>query len=240
MSEDKPYRIVESAEADGVKFELCQYYGSGMAMRQIKATLSGGTALFEPGAMQWYKGDISASVVKHDESKGFMSRMINSSGTGESAYATSFTGTGEFWAEPTDRHFLIGEMDAGADGKDALVLNDRAFYACSGGVKLRTFTHKDVMSGVTLPNGFMQPMLTGKGAFVVESPVPEAHLEVVELNGGKLVVDGDFLLMHTQSVKPRIGTLVRGLRNSHRSGEGFVYHFEGYGTVWLMPTLRMT
>ena len=121
---------------------------------------------------------------------------------------------------------------------DALILDDKAFYACEATIAIKTHTHKTI-SGVMSGNGLMQPKLEGQGVFVVESPVPVDEIETIELDGsGELIVDGD-MMMYSASLTVELRPLVRGLRNALRSGEGLVFVLRGKGTVWLTPTMRI-
>lgn len=204
-------------------------------VRQLRIVLEGGSALLEPGALQYAHGNLNVEIQKNDHG-GFFARAIRSAGTGESAYATKYTGQGEVWTEPTSRHFILAAMDGPTD---ALILDDKAFYACEGTVAVTTHTHRSV-AGIMSGNGFMQPKLEGQGTFVVESPVPVDEIEVIELDGQKqLVVDGDLVLMYSATLTVELRPLVRGLRNAMRSGEGLVFVFSGRGTAWLTPTAKL-
>ena len=212
-----------------------QYIAEGKDVYQVEVSLKGGEVLLEPGALQFHHGQIESSVISH-EGKGFFSRAIASAGTGESAHANKFSGSGTVWCEPSRQHFVLGMMES---ENDAMLLDDRAFYACSAGIKLSTHRHSTV-SGVLSGNGLMQPKLTGRGVFAVECPVPEYEIKIIELDGSdELVVDGDFMLMYSASLQVSIGPLVSGLRNAMRSGEGFVYRLSGKGSVFLMPTAKV-
>ena len=202
---------------------------------QIGIELTGGSVVIEPGALQYHHGKVSAEVVQHEPGKGFFSCAVASAGTGESAYGTKFTGNGTIWCEPTRRNFIVGRMEG---DKDALLLDDRAFYACTDGISLTTHKHTTV-SGAMSGNGLMQPKISGRGVFVVESPVPVEEIEEIELDDGEAVIDGDFMLMFSAGLKVSIEPLVRGIRNAMRSGEGLVYKFKGTGSIWVMPTLRI-
>lgn len=214
-----------------------QYVAEGTDIFQLEIKLSGGAALIEPGALQYMHGNIKAEVIRHEPGRSFLSRAVTSAGTGESAHATRYSGTGTVWCEPGRRNFVLAKMD-GPD--DALLLDDKAFYACSDGIGLTTHRHATV-SGVLSGNGLMQPKLSGKGVFAVESPVPVEEIEMLEIPAGEeAVVDGDYMLMYSASMPVTIGPLVSGLRNAMRSGEGFVYRLKGPGSVWVMPTARIS
>ena len=248
-------KLEESVEADGVRIEKYRFVEKRLVTRGIPTTeggfhyvaeatdvfqlciiLTGGSILLEPGALQYMHGKIETVVQKHED-KGFFGRAIASAGTGESAFATKFSGHGTIWTEPGRRNFILAEI-GGAE--DALLLDDQAFYACSGGIALTTHRHQSI-AGVLSGNGLMQPKLSGKGIFAVEAPVPVEEIETVDLDGSKeLVVDGDFMLMYSASLNVSIGPLVKGLRNALRSGEGFVYKVNGRGSAWIMPTAKVS
>jgi uncharacterized protein (AIM24 family) len=256
---------IDEAASPGVRFELYQFrrkshalarpqLGSGPAAgnaaapvfhlhppqeasaRQVRIVLEGGAALLEPGALQYAHGALKVDVQKNERGGGFFARAMTSAGTGESAYATRYSGRGEVWTEATAKHFILATMDG---PQDAVVLDDGAFYACDANVGVSTYVHRSVQ-GLLSGNGLMQPQLQGAGVFVVESPVPADEVEAIELDGSdELIVDGDLMLMYSLKLNVELRPLVRGLRNAMRSGEGLVYVFRGRGTVWLTPTLRL-
>lgn len=234
-------KLIDSKPGHGCIMEIYQvtrqvvsYVGRQQQIgRQLRIKLEGGAALLEPGAFQYSNGRISADVQKNDPNAGFFRRAIQSSGTGESAFSTRFSGYGDVWTELTSKEFIIAQMDG---PQDALLLDDKAFYACEGTIQLKTHVHNTI-SGIMSGNGLMQPKLEGSGVFVVESPVPVDEIEAIELDGsGELVVDGDLMLMYSASLGVELRPLVSGIRNAMRSGEGLVYVIRGRGTVWLMPT----
>ena len=212
------------------------YIAERTDIHQLEITLNNGAVLVEPGALQYMHGRLTSEVIRHEPGKSFLSRAVASAGTGESAHATKYSGAGTIWCEPSRKHFILATMDGEAD---ALLLDDKAFYACSDGISLSTHKHQNVQ-GVLSGNGFMQPKLSGRGVFAVECPVPVEEIQVVEISEGEeLVVDGDFMLMYSANLQVSIGPLVTGLRNALRSGEGLVYKLRGRGTVWLTPTSRV-
>lgn len=239
--------LVDEQAGNGAKFELYDVSRHDriterrkLVGRQIKITLTGGAAALEPGALQYSLGHLTAEVQKNDPNAGFFRRKIQSAGTGESAYSTIFRGNGVVWTELTTKHFIIARMDG---PQDALLLDDKAFYACEGSIALKTHTHKNfsgIISSLGQSNGLMQPKLEGSGVFVVECPVPVDEIEEVELDGtNELVVDGDLMLMYSASLEVQLRPLVSGLRNALRSGEGLVFVLRGRGTAWLLPTSRI-
>ena len=230
------YQFKRKSYSLGMGGEGVTYYGGEpITARQLKIVLEGGSALLEPGALQYCHGKLSVEV-QQQEQGGFFARAVRSAGSGESAFATKYSGYGEVWTEPTAKQFIIAEMDGPGD---ALILDDKAFYACESSIQVKTHVHNTI-SGVLSGNGLMQPKLEGQGVFVVESPVPVDEVEAIELDGsGELIVDGDLMMMYSASLQVELRPLVRGIRNALRSGEGLVFVFRGRGTVWLTPTMKL-
>src|SRR3546814_8020335 len=79
----------------------------------------------------------------------------------------------------SDLNFILASLD---EPSDALLLDDRAFYACAAGISLTTHRHQTV-AGVLSGNGLVQPKMSGKGVFAVEAPVPVEEIDTVELDG---------------------------------------------------------
>ncbi|WP_110888450.1 AIM24 family protein [Deinococcus yavapaiensis] len=199
--------------------------------RQIRFVLNQDSVVLEPGILSYACGALQFEVVQQQQGN-FFQRAARSSGGGESAFGTRVTGSGEVWTEPTRKHFVFGTMSPG----DSMLIDDRAYYAAQGSLKMSIHTHARVQ-GVLSGNGLMQPRLDGAGLFVIESPVSVHEVEVLDVQPGHTVtLDGDMMLMYSASMNPRIGPLVRGLRNSARSGEGLVYTLQGPGQVFLTPT----
>lgn len=216
-----------------VTLRLRHAVGVPMVWRQVRIVLEGGSALLEPGALQYAVGNLAVEVQKHDKRSNMLTRALASAATGESGFATRYQGQGEVWTEPTRQYFIGASMDG---PQDALLLDDKAFYACEGSVAVSTHIHSSVQ-GLFSGNGFAQPRLEGRGAFLIESPVPAHEIEQIDLDGQReLIVDGDLMLMYSAALNVTLQPLVRGLRNLYRSGEGLVYRIRGKGSVWITPT----
>jgi len=252
---------IDSKTADGVTFEVWRYrearqvvkmipvpvlpgstvpasfqpHVQEVAVHHVCVKLEGGSVILEPGALQYMKGDIKVEVMKHEPGKSWLSRQIASAGTGESPYGVRYSGTGEIWAEPASKNFIIVDVD----NDEPMLLDDRAFYACTGKVKVDTKVHK-TLAGMASGNQLVQPRLSGYGIAIVESPVAESELEFIRLENEKMVVDGDYMLFFSETIDVKLGTLVPGLLNAARSGEGMVFHMSGTGAVCLMPTARIS
>ncbi|MDR6218819.1 AIM24 family protein [Deinococcus soli (ex Cha et al. 2016)] len=202
-------------------------------MRQVKFTLVNDSVILEPGILQYAHGNLKFEVVQQQQGN-FLQRAARSAGSGESAFGTRITGTGEVWTEPTRKHFILSTMS----GADSMLIDDNAYYAAQGSLKLSTHRHTTIQ-GALSGNGLMQPKLEGAGLFVVECPVSVHEIEMLDLTAGQVAtIDGDMMLMYTATMNPTLGPLVRGLRNAARSGEGFVYTLTGPGQIFLTPTYK--
>ncbi|UBV44614.1 AIM24 family protein (plasmid) [Deinococcus taeanensis] len=204
---------------------------SDTGTRQVRFELQNDSVILEPGILSYAHGALTFEVVQQQQGN-FLQRAARGAGSGESAFGTRISGTGEVWTEPTRKHFIFGTME----GHDSMLIDDKAYYAAQGTRKLSTHQHSKVQGAVS-GNGLMQPRLDGTGLFVIECPVSVHEVEVLDVPAGHTVtVDGDMMLMYTATMNPRLGPLVRGLRNAARSGEGLVYTLQGPGQVFLTPT----
>lgn len=228
-------KMVARGLPTGVEGQL-HYIAEPTEVHQLEIELNNGAVLIQPGALQYSYGNLTVDVIRHEANKGFFARAAASAATGESAHATRYSGSGTIWCEPVRRHFILATMDG---PQDALLLDDKAFYACAAEISLSTHMHASIQ-GLFSGNGLAQPKITGAGVFAVESPVPVYEIdEIAVKHGQEVVVDGDFMLMYSASLDVSIGPLVSGLRSALRSGEGFVYKLRGQGNVWVTPSARI-
>jgi uncharacterized protein (AIM24 family) len=228
-------KMVARGLPTGVEGQM-HYIAEPTEVHQLEIELNNAAVLIQPGALQYSYGNLAVEVIKHEPNKGFFARAAASAATGESAHATRYSGSGTIWCEPVRRHFILATMDG---PQDALLLDDKAFYACAAEIALTTHVHNSI-SGLFSGNGLAQPKITGAGVFAVESPVPVHEIDEVTVKPGQeVVVDGDFMLMYSAGLDVNIGPLVAGLRSAMRSGEGFVYKLRGQGSVWVMPSARI-
>ena len=200
---------------------------------QLKVELEGGSVVLKPGALQYLHGDIRPEIIQHDSKRSLIGRAVTAMMSKESIFGVKYTGKGVIWTEPTPNHFILGNIEKETD---TLLLDDNAFYACSGGIDLGTHVHKTI-SGALSGNGLAQPKLSGRGAFVVQSPVPVDEIDEIELVDSTAVIDGDLMLMFSETLKISLETFLPGIASTGISGEGMVYKFRGTGSIWIMPTL---
>jgi uncharacterized protein (AIM24 family) len=99
------------------------------------------------------------------------------------------------------------------------------------GIEIGSFTNKSI-SGLFSGEGFFQTKVSGVGKLVILSNGP---LETIELNNGKLVVDGSFAVARQSSVQLTVSKANKGIFGSMISGEGIVNTFTGTGKVLIAP-----
>lgn len=210
---------------------------TGMVLYQLAIELSGGAVQLQPGAMQYVRGAVQMETVGGGGGVGgFLRRAVTSAGTGESSFRNRFSGHGTIWTEPTFQHLVVATLDSPAD---ALLLDDRAFYAAEDSIKVEAHVNRNIAQGMLGGEGLIQPKISGQGAFVLESPVPASELDIIDLHNDQLILDGDLALAFSASLEFRIEKSQRGVLNTHRSGEGLVHVFRGTGQVWVMPTMGL-
>jgi hypothetical protein len=125
------------------------------------------------------------------------------------------------WTELTHKHFIIAEMDGPGD---ALLLDDKAFYACEGSIRLSTHMQTNIsgiIAGMGQGNGLMQPKLEGSGVFVVESPVRSTRSRRWSWTAAtSWSVDGDLMLMYSAGPAGAAAPARLGPAQRHALGRG--------------------
>ena len=87
--------------------------------------------------------------------------------------------------------------------------------------------------------GVFQQKITGPGVVILESPVPEFELGKIELNNDVLKVDGNFVLLRSDSIGMSVERSSRTLIGSAMSGEGLVNVYRGTGFIWMAPSIKI-
>jgi uncharacterized protein (AIM24 family) len=206
--------------------------------RQLAVHTGGGTAVLEPGALQYLRGDIEMQASSSGGASGggglggFLRGAVMAAATGESLFKTAYRGAGVIYTEPTRLHLLIGELDG-----DDLIVDDGAFVACAGNITVGRHVNQGVAAMLGSGEGRVQPRLSGSGVFALQSPVHPDEFQILDLQGETLKVDGNLVLAYTGSLAFAVEKSARGLLGSGRTGEGYVQVYRGTGRVWLTPTL---
>lgn len=160
---------------------------------------------------------------------GFRKSLSRSVLGGESMYVSTFTAHPQHpgWVDLAAR--LPGDaVVLECTPLLPLVLTKGSWLASGTGVEL------DTRFGGTAN------LFGGEGAFVVRAtgtgPVVAACYGALDRHdlpqGGGFTVDSGHVVAYDDAVVPQMRKVSRGLMSSMRSGEGWVFDFQGPGTVW--------
>lgn len=83
--------------------------------------------------------------------------------------------------------------------------------------------------------GLFNLALSGSGAILLESVVPEAELIAVDLHDDVLKIDGSLAVAWSSSLQFTVERSSKGLLASAASGEGLVNVYRGTGRVLMSP-----
>jgi uncharacterized protein (AIM24 family) len=205
------------AQFGAVKFEVEEKE----TLKFLKAEFVNSAVRYESGGMYYMQGnlDLEANL---PSAGGFLKSMV----TRESVVKPVIRGSGAVWFEPSFGNFTIMELNG-----EEWILDKGAYFASEMGVEIGSFTNKSI-SGLFSGEGFFQTKVSGMGKVVILSNGP---LETVELNNGKLVVDGSFAVARQASVQLTVAKANKGIFGSMISGEGIINTFTGTGKVLIAP-----
>lgn len=195
-------------------------YRPSQALAQVWLQ-NGESVTAESGAMV----GMSTNVQMQTQSGGFLKGLKRMFG-GESFFRNTFTsynGNGEvLFATP-----LTGDMAVLDVGQKQWNVQNSAFVACSPSVDVKT------------KSGGFKGLFSGAGLFVLETQGQGqmiigafGALEQIQVDGS-MVIDTGHLAAWESTLTYKIGKSGSGWIASWLSGEGFVCHFEGQGTVYL-------
>ena len=205
------------AQFGAVKFEVVEKE----TLKFLKADFDNSAVRYESGGMYYMQGNLEMEA-NLPTAGGFLKSMV----TRESVVKPVIRGGGTVWFEPTFGNFTIMELKG-----EEWILDKGAYYASEMGIEISSFTNKSI-SGLFSGEGFFQTKVSGVGKLVILSNGP---LETIELNNGKLVVDGSFAVARQSSVQLTVSKANKGIFGSMISGEGIVNTFTGTGKVLIAP-----
>jgi len=206
-----------SVQFSPVNFEVVEKE----TLKFLKAEFENSAIRYESGGMYYMQGNLEMEA-NLPSAGGFLKSMV----TRESAVKPIIRGSGTVWFEPSFGNFTIMELK-----NEEWILDKGAYYASEMGIDISSFTNKSI-SGMFSGEGFFQTKVSGSGKVVMLSNGP---LETIELNNGKLVVDGSFAVARQASVQLTVAKANKGIFGSMISGEGIVNTFTGTGKVLIAP-----
>ena len=113
------------------------------------------------------------------------------------------------------------------------------FYCSQGSVTVQTISQRTISSAIAGGESFFQQQLTGPGIVILESMVPMAEIDMIDLYNDTLKVDGNFAVLRSSSLDFTVERSAKTLIGSAVSGEGLVNVYRGTGQVWLAPTIKV-
>ena len=190
-------------------------------LKFLKVELENSALRIESGGMYYMQGNLELEAVLPTPG-GFIKSIV----TREHVVKPVIRGTGIVWLEPAFGEFTILELKG-----EEWILDKGAYFASEMNVEIGSFTNKS-LSGLFSGEGFFQTRVSGSGKVVIYSNGP---VETIELNNGKLVVDGSFAVARQGSVQLTVARANKGIFGSVISGEGIVNTFTGTGKVLIAP-----
>lgn len=206
-----------AAHFGSVNFEVVEKE----TLKFLKAEFESSAVRYESGGMYYMQGNLDLEA-NMPSAGGFLKAMV----TRESVVKPVIRGSGTVWFEPSFGNFTIMDLK-----NEEWILDKGAYFASEMGIEIGSFTNKSI-SGLFSGEGFFQTKVSGSGKVVILSNGP---LETIELNNGKLVVDGSFAVARQASVQLTVAKANKGIFGSMISGEGIVNTFTGTGKVLIAP-----
>ena len=201
-------------------------------VRQIAVYINNGGVEIQPGAMSYFLGNLEmTSGVTLGNALG---RMVKGKLTGEAMAQPKYQGSGMLVLEPSFKHFIIAELEAG----ETIITDKGMFYVAQQSVQVKPIMNSQISAALLGGEGIFQTAMTGPGLVVLEAPVPMCEIDIIELNNDILRVDGNFALLRSGNIQFTVERSSRTLIGSAVSGEGLVNVFRGTGQVWIAPTLK--
>lgn len=201
--------------------------------RQIAIYILDSGVKIEAGAMSYYQGPLELTTGIFDLGK-LLGQTLTGKLTGEKIVMPEYNGSGILVLEPSFKHFLVLELQAG----ESIICDKGMYYAASKSVNIQPCFAGGVTGSLFGGEGVFQQQITGPGMVILESPVPKCEINKVHLSNDVLRVDGNFALLRTAGVSMNVERAGKTLAGSAMSGEGLVNCFRGTGEVWLAPTIK--
>lgn len=244
-------RIMDSSANKGMKVDILEYQKllggknphnaqmmyfmekQNMKARQPVIYLTNDSVKVEPGAMSYFMGNLE--MVSGVTVKNALGRMFTGAVTGEAVAQPEYKGTGMVVLEPSFKHFIVIELQAGEE----IIVDKGMFFAAQGSAVVSAFMQKNFTSAVAGGEGIFQQSIKGPGLCVLECAVPMCEIDIIELNNDVLKVDGNFAVLRTGGINFTVERSAKTLVGSAVSGEGLVNVYRGTGQVWLAPTIKI-
>lgn len=190
-----------------------QYEIEGGSLPVLICKLEAGESLItQSGAMSW----MTEGVEMQTSSEGGIGKVFGRLFSGESLFMNRYTA--QMKSEIAFASGFPGSIKAFqiSPGRE-IIIQKRAFLACTSGVELSIFFQKKIGAGFFGGEGFIMQKLSGSGtAFVeIDGYAKEYHLQA----GEKMIIDTGYLAMMDATCQIDIQR-IRGIGNIVFGGEG--------------------
>ena len=151
-------RIMDTSENKGMKVDILEYQKllggksphnaqmmyfmekQNMKARQPVIYLNNDSVKVEPGAMSYFQGNLE--MVSGVTVKNAIGRMFTGAVTGESVAQPEYKGTGMVVLEPSFKHFMVMELQAGEE----IIVDKGMFFAAQGSMTVSAYMQKNITS----------------------------------------------------------------------------------------------
>lgn len=190
-------------------------------LHYVEITLNNESVRTEAGVARYWLGNIEMKS-QMPTVKG----MFKSAMTGNKVFRPVYEGTGKLMLAPRFHEFIAIPMRG-----ERYVIERGAYWASD--INIEVDVHMNSMSaGMFSTEGFIQTAVQGTGTVIACSPGP---VEVVELRGERLVLDGAYAVARSANLSFTVRKSSRSLFGTVSSGQGLVQVVEGTGRVYLSP-----
>lgn len=210
------------------------YFASKMNVRkrQVIAQVTDDEGIIvQAGAMQIMMGQVVVSTNVKGAGD-LMKKLVGNAVTGETVIKPHYIGEGTVVLEPTYKYLILQDL---ADWEEAMTIEDGMFLACDDDIDLRVTSRTNLSSAILGKEGLFNTTLFGSGVVVLESPVPEDELFIVDLVDDELKIDGNMAIAWSHELDFTVERTTKTLVGSAASKEGLVNVYRGTGRVLIAP-----
>ena len=187
---------------------------------------AGETMISEAGSMSWMSPNMQMET-----SGGGAKKMFGKLLSGESMFRNHYTAQGGPGMIAFASSFPGSVRAIEITPDKPVVLQKRAFLACTEGVEFNVFFQKKLGTALFGGEGFVMQQLSGSGLAFVEIDGSAVEYELAP--GQQIVVDTGYVAMMDATVKMDVQQ-VKGVKNIMFGGEGFIMQkVSGQGKVFI-------
>ena len=191
-------------------------------MRWVRVDLDDDDVRTEKGALNHMQGDIRMDVPLPTLKAWWVSLFSD-----ESLMRPRYEGTGSVYLDSTLGGFHVFRVRPG----ERWILDTKCFWASDGEVSLRIHRER-MLTALFAGEGLLwyKTAIVGEGqvVLVVDGPVEE-----VELEDGRLIVDGPYVVAHTAGIRLTMRRPTKSFWSSWLSGQQRTFCYEGTGKLLL-------